>query len=79
MIKQNIVTLKETTYQRPKGVYSFVKKCVICGKSHIHSVGEGSRVAHCIDLPVPTTYELVIDRNDENNIRLARKYALSLN
>lgn len=78
MTKQNIVTLKETTYQRPKGLYSVVKKCVICNERHTHSVGEGSRVAHCINLKLPTTYNLVIDRKDENNIRLAEKYNIDL-
>lgn len=77
--KINLVILKETTYQKPTELYGVVKKCVICGSKHIHSAEEGNVVAHCINLNVPTTYELVIDRNDENNLQLARKYALSLN
>lgn len=78
MSKQNVVTLKETTYQKPAGLYSVVRKCVICGKRHIHSVGEGSRVAHCINLEVPTTYDLVIDRDNVENLRLAEKYNINL-
>ena len=78
MIKQNIVTLRETTYQKPTELYSVVKKCVICKGKHIHAAEEGSVVAHCINLPSPTTYDLMIEREDENNIRLAEKYGVKL-
>ena len=73
----NIVTLKETTYQRPVGVYALVKKCVRCKGKHIHSASEGSRVSHCINLP-STNYNLVIDRGDVENLRLAEKYGIQL-
>lgn len=78
MIKVNIVTLKETTYQKPTELYALVEKCIICGSKHIHSVSESNRVAHCINLPYPTTYNLVIDRDDVDNHRLAKKYGIQL-
>ncbi|QFF98782.1 hypothetical protein PB01_08025 [Psychrobacillus glaciei] len=78
MPKQNIVQLKETTYAKPTELYSLVEKCVICGSKHTHSPSEGNRVAHCINLPVPTTYDLEIDRNNAENLRLAEKYGIQL-
>lgn len=78
MPKINIVTLKETTYAKPTELYSVVEKCVICKSKHIHAAEEGNVVAHCINLRYPTSYELVIDRNDENNIRLAIKYNIPI-
>ncbi|MEK4023508.1 hypothetical protein [Sporosarcina sp. FSL W7-1283] len=78
MTKQNIVTLKETTYAKPTELYSVVEKCVICKKRHIHSANEGSRVAHCIDLPYIASYNLVVDRENPENIRLAEKYGVQL-
>ena len=77
MVKQNIVTLKETTYQRPTEIYAVIEKCIICGRKHIHSASEGNRVAHCIDL-TNTTYNLVIDRENADNLRLAEKYGIQL-
>lgn len=77
MIKENIVILKETTYQRPTELYAKVEKCVICGNRHIHSPSEGYRSAHCDSLR-STTYKLVIDRNNPENIRLAEKYGIQL-
>lgn len=78
MQKINLVILKETTYQKPTELYGVVKKCVICGSKHIHSPEEGNVVAHCINLEVPTTYDLVIDRNNAGNLRLAEKYGVKL-
>lgn len=77
MIKVNIVTLKETTIQKPTELYAVVEKCVICKSRHVHSVSEGYRAAHCINLP-STTYNLVIDREDAENWRLAEKYGIQL-
>lgn len=78
MTKQNIVTLKETRFEKPTSLYSVVEKCVICKKRHIHSASEGNRVAHCLDLPKGTTYDLVIYRENPENIRLAEKYGIEL-
>lgn len=78
MTKQ-LLTLKETTYQKPTELYGVIEKCVICKGRHIHAAEEGNVVAHCIDLPRPTTYDLVIDRNNEENLRLAQKYGIPLN
>ena len=78
MTKINIVTLKETTYLNPAELYSVVEKCVICKSKHIHGAHEGNVVAHCIDLKHPTTYELLIDRKNTENLRLAEKYNISL-
>lgn len=77
MIKQ-LLTLKETTYQKPTELYGVIEKCVICKGRHIHAAEEGNVVAHCIDLSRPTTYDLVIDRNNEENLRLAQKYGITL-
>ncbi|MBX8945633.1 MULTISPECIES: hypothetical protein [unclassified Lysinibacillus] len=79
MVKTNIVILKETTYQKPTGIYGVIEKCVICKDKHIHAAEEGNVVAHCINLPRPTTYELVIDRNNKENLRLAKKHGIPLN
>ncbi|MFJ8065825.1 hypothetical protein ACIQYS_14440 [Psychrobacillus sp. NPDC096426] len=78
MTKQNIVTLKETTYQKIPELYSVVEKCVICKSRHIHAAEEGNVVAHCINLKNPTTYDLVIDRTNAENLRLAEKYGVKL-
>lgn len=78
MTKQNIIILKETTYAKPTELYSVVKKCVICGSKHTHAAEEGNVVAHCINLRVPTTYDLVIDRTNAENLRLAEKYGVKL-
>lgn len=78
MTKQNIVTLKETTYEKPTSLYAVVEKCVICKKRHIHSAPEGNRAAHCLDRIKGTTYDLVIDRENPENIRLAEKYGVQL-
>ncbi|MGG2110974.1 hypothetical protein ABFY60_10710 [Lysinibacillus pakistanensis] len=78
MTKQ-LLTLKETTYQKPTELYGVIEKCVICKGRHIHAAEEGNVVAHCIDLPRPTTYDLVIDRNNEENLRLAQKHGITLN
>ena len=78
-MKKQILTLKETTYQKPTGLYGVIEKCVICKEKHIHAAEEGNVVAHCINLPRPTTYDLVIDRNNEENLRLAQKYGITLN
>ena len=78
MTKINVVTLRETTTQRIPSLYSFVEKCVICGGSHMHSISEGYRVGHCADLKHSTTYKLVIDRDNPENIRLAEKYGIQL-
>lgn len=77
MTKQ-LLKLKETTYQKPTELYGVIEKCVICKGRHIHAAEEGNVVAHCINLPSPTTYELVIDRNNEENLRLAKKYGIKL-
>lgn len=78
-MKKQLLTLKETTYQKPTGLYGVIEKCVICKEKHIHAAEEGNVVAHCINLPRPTTYDLVIDRNNEENLRLAQKYGITLN
>lgn len=78
-MKKQLLTLKETTYQKPTGLYGVIEKCVICKDKHIHAAEEGNVVAHCINLPRPTTYDLVIDRNNEENLRLAQKYGITLN
>lgn len=77
MIKENVVTLKETMYQKPAELYAVVEKCIICGEKHIHSSSEGYRAAHCVGLG-SRTYKLVIDRTNEENIRLAKKYDIDL-
>lgn len=77
MTEENIVTLKETMYQKPTELYAVVEKCVRCKGKHIHSASEGSRVSHCIDLP-SATYNLVIDRDNAENLRLAEKYGIQL-
>lgn len=76
MTRQNMVSLKETTYAKPTELYSVVEKCVICKKRHIHSAEEGNVVAHCMDFS--TTYDLVIDRENADNLRLAEKYGIQL-
>lgn len=78
-MKKQLLTLKETTYQKPTGLYGVIEKCVICKEKHIHAAEEGNVLAHCINLPRPTTYDLVIDRNNEENLRLAQKYGITLN
>jgi len=78
MTKQNIVTLKETTYEKPTSLYSVVEKCVICKGRHIHAAEEGNVAAHCIDMPYQGTYELVVDRENPENIRLAEKYGIHI-
>lgn len=78
MTIQNIVTLKETKYEKPTGVYSVVEKCVICKGRHIHAAEEGDVAAHCLDRPHSRSYELVIDREDPENIRLAEKHGIQL-
>ena len=77
MTKENIVTLKETMYQQPTELYAVVENCVRCKCKHIHSASEGSRVSHCINLP-STTYNLAIDRDNVENLRLAEKYGIQL-
>jgi len=78
MTKQLLI-LKERTYQKLTKLYGVIEKCVICKGRHIHAAEEGNVVAHCIDLPRPTTYDLVIDRNNEENLRLAQKHGITLN
>lgn len=75
MVKENIVTLKETTYAKPTELYAVIEKCPICGDKHIHAPEEGYRVVHCEHTP---TYKLVVDRNNPENIRLAEKYGVQL-
>ncbi|KIL45003.1 hypothetical protein [Jeotgalibacillus soli] len=77
-MKKNILTLKETRLQKPMELYGVVKKCVVCGCKHVHAAEEGNVVAHCIDLSYLESYDIVIDRNNEENLRLAEKYNISL-
>lgn len=77
MTKENIVTLKETRYHKPTELYAVVEKCIICGEKHIHSAEEGYRVAHC-NLEHMATYNLVIDRENAENLKLAEKYGIQL-
>lgn len=77
MTIKNIVTLKETIYEKPTKLYAVVKKCSICSKKHVHSSTEGYRSAHC-DGFGSLTYELVIDRENEENLRLAKKHGIKL-
>ncbi|PUB12223.1 hypothetical protein [Paenisporosarcina sp. OV554] len=78
MTKINIVTLKETTLQKTPELYSVVAKCIICKGKHIHVAEEGNVVGHCINLPYPTSYDLFIDRENVENLRLAEKYSVDL-
>ncbi|WP_277587342.1 hypothetical protein [Psychrobacillus antarcticus] len=78
MIKQNIFTLKETTYSKPTELYSVVERCVICNQRHIHAAEEGNVSAHCIDLPYRGSYDLVIDRENVDNLRMIEKYNIQL-
>lgn len=72
----NLLILKETTYQKPTGLYGVIKKCCMCGDKHIHAAEEGHVVGHCINRR--TDYELVIDRDVPANIQLAKKYNINL-
>lgn len=72
----NLLVLKETTYQKPTGLYGVVERCCMCGDKHIHSAEEGHVVGHCINRQ--TSYELVIDRDNTENVRLAEKYGINL-
>lgn len=31
------------------GVIGVTERCLFCGKKHLHGIGEGHRVAHCVD------------------------------
>lgn len=74
---KNQLILKETTYQNPTELYGIVEKCCICGSKHIHAAEEGHVVGHCINRNA--SYELVIDRDVPENLRLAKKYNITLN
>ncbi len=78
MTNQNIVTLKETTYAKPTELYSVVEKCICCGDKHIHAAQEGNVAAHCINQKISRNYDLLIDREDPENTRLAEKYGIQL-
>lgn len=76
MTSINLLTLKETIYQKPTELYGVVDKCSICGDKHTHAAQEGHVQAHCINRN--TSYELVINRKVPENLRLAKKYNIDL-
>ena len=40
-----------------------LESCVFCGESHKHGIGDGHRIAHCVNKPIV----LVIDADAEGN------------
>lgn len=71
-------------YQLTKGIGLFIPECPICGETHLHGAdisGSYHRSTHCAitDEPIPHNYQLQIDWEDEDNIRLAKKYDIPIN
>lgn len=58
----------------------YIQECVLCGDQHKHgNGGSGEYSIHCIVNPeevYPFAYNVQLDMDDEDNIKLAEKYGV---
>lgn len=83
-IRHSIPVVKAYFYKLSKrNLGVFIPECVLCGETHLHGADEynGHRSTHCSiqnEVIIPHNYQLQIDWEDEDNIRLAKEYNIPI-